>query len=231
MARERFTRSILGLLERFSLGWVGVSSRQFGTQAGTHDGSVLGLGKTHQQMEVVLSIGGVILGWALSVVTSRLTRRDEQERARRERVMARQDEAAAVMDQALLDAATLVPHDWGDPDATATALSNVHSEWQRGWVRSTLIDDPELNDRYAVVGMITFHFMNAHRRGTQVNLFPLSRAIANARISLAAYRREQPLPPASFPGRAELGALTSQAESQGGYTLLSTWLSEHPEAV
>jgi hypothetical protein len=57
----------------------------------------------------------------------------------------------------------------------------------------TVLDEPELNDRYAVVG-------------------------------------EQPLPPATFPGRELLRALLpGDAGQPGRYRRLAGWLNEHPE--
>jgi hypothetical protein len=175
------------------------------------------------------ALGGVVVGWALNAISARRARDDQRAQLRAERIIQRQDETAAIMDAALVDAARRVPHVFSDATETAVELNDVHAEWQRGWVRSTLINDAELTDRYAVVGSMCFNLVQDLHLGSGVQIIFLTRAITNARRSLAAFRREEELPAATFPGRDLLRELLGHPLHAGRYERLADWISEHPE--
>jgi hypothetical protein len=190
--------------------------------------------KIRSMTDALVSIGGTVLGvalgWALSWWTSKTTLEQQRADVREERVRQRQDEAAQVMDNALLEASDKVPpvHGTDGFADAAAAFWEVESEWRRGWVRSTLIEDREMNDRYAAVGLMAHICAQALNDGQPVMPLPINRAISNARRALAAFRREADLPPATFPSRDELRTLT-QGQGAQRFDKLTDWLLAHPE--
>jgi hypothetical protein len=184
----------------------------------------------HSTVEALgIAAGGALFGWGLTLISARMARKAQRAQVREERVRQRQDEAAVLMDIALVEASNRRPGVFGGDVDPGAALKQVHDEWARGWVRSTVINDAELLDRYGVVGMITAYLGSDVLAGHGVDILLLTRAISNARRSLAHFRREEPLPAATFPGRALLNELTGAAYDVARYERVTDWLVKNPE--
>jgi hypothetical protein len=111
--------------------------------------------------------------------------------------------------------------------------SAAHSEWENGWVRLTpQLADAELEARYKSVGTIlTTLDTEEHSVSTSTEVKVATRAIANARIALSYWIRQEDLPEPSFPSANELLVLLGQGDPEplAADKPFRQWLDANPQ--
>jgi hypothetical protein len=147
-------------------------------------------------LALIGTLGGVYLGWRLSLKTSR----EERVWQEQQTVRQRQETAAAALDAALIDVGKLMPEGVvgreaiGSIDAATLLL-------REAWSRATVLADAEIDRRLHALD--TALFIAAQDVGTpgqqQVNLWPLSIAFRELRATLVAFQRREEPPEAEFP--------------------------------
>ena len=156
---------------------------------------------------------------------------EERTRQRRERAVEREMQAVEVLDDALREAKWRLPMSSGEGETSKTAIFAAHDAWQDGYFRAAgLIRDDELIERYQAAGWALLSaLLDEGRVPGGADLWIVGRAIDSARGGFAAFLLGEPLPPATFPAKAEAKALARMTPKGRDYEALSQWFLEHPD--
>jgi hypothetical protein len=173
---------------------------------------------------------GTAIGWVLNERSASRARDEERALAREDRVREREVSVAHDLDAALRELGPMMPA--FDDEQAAGAYWQAHIRWQTAFATTGILRDPDLADRYEAVGHMLFctWATAASKRGDpEPHLVEL--AAMSARQSIAAFLREEPLPPPTFPpasvlreeGLARMSARGIEVEK------LYDWLSARDE--
>jgi hypothetical protein len=178
----------------------------------------------------LIGVGGVVLGVALTAIIDQRTRRHVSQEQREQARHARELVAAERLDEALVLASAALDLDGGQP--LEDRYSDAHSAWQDGWVAySPRIRQPELLNRYKVVGTLLSEVVLSDRTTSQVKRRIVARAIANARSTLGHFMRgDEEIPPSSFPEPEDLTRILGEGDGlDDPMKPLKDWLAGKPE--
>lgn len=135
--------------------------------------------------------------------------RDERSWSSKQLVQQRKEEAAARLDEDILKANEEFPQGTILASESMELLSPVHTELNRAWTRSAVLDDADIRRRFKTFDMLIFMASRADRgrpgeAELRVNLYPVEVAGTELRAALAAYQRREQPPPAEMPSSSEL---------------------------
>jgi hypothetical protein len=161
------------------------------------------------------TILGVLLGWKLSANTARAAAREERDWAERHTVRQRQEAAAGVLDDRVMEATRELPAVQGPAPEIAAAYDRVRIALLKAWARSTVLDDPEIERRMRALDMALFvEAQHGRTLRTSVeggrpieptlNPWPIQVAVAELRMALAHFQRRTEPPEAQFPTADEV---------------------------
>jgi hypothetical protein len=179
------------------------------------------------------TLGGTALGAHLNVRAARGARDEERRYAAKQRRRDEEREAATLLDEALADAEReaggLVRQ--GTPGAgLARAAELFDPAFARYSVRLT--NETLASRLYAVSAFLIGAQVAAPTDGETIDyglLEGLRRTVANARVSLDAYRRDAKLPSADVLDRALITDLLREGEAAGEpFGAMRQWLMENP---
>jgi hypothetical protein len=168
---------------------------------------------TDLPVALVVALVGAVAGWLLNKGTAK----EEREHQQRLRVREIEVEAARAMYDALERIGLRLPA-VGEPDS-AEPYWDALEEWERGWGWSSMLTDDDLLDRYWAVRTMLWM---AHRFAPASHQCRpgLRRAVVDAQRALTAFRREEPLPPRTFPTTMELLELVPERAGGGVRSLV-----------
>lgn len=156
---------------------------------------------------IVAGTGGTLGGVALGAWI-------EKRRSDRETVRGREEEAAEVLDLAAVEALAVLPVGVMSRHEAAPGLESGQQMLLSAWSRTTVLADPGIDRRFHALRM-ALHIaiqdcqmppsMLANEAGevADMNFYPLSVAVRDLRMALAAFRRREPLPDPEFPSARE----------------------------
>lgn len=170
---------------------------------------------------------GAAIGASLSEYGARRARSEEREQQRLARVHQRQDEAVAVLDEALLKIDSLLPILVAGEEAS-DLYWRARMIWQEAAVRANIVDEGVL-DRYASIGALLLWSSDDVARQRGLRRTYVGRALRSARAGIAAFRREEPLPSPTFPPGRDLSGLIQLGPQTDDYSALDSWLDANPE--
>jgi hypothetical protein len=170
----------------------------------------------------------ILVGAAVSLTSAfggaTYGRRLSDQSRKTERVREREDLVAELLDEML--ATLTIPVLPGAPDEKGTMWA-AHQHWQEAWRRSGVLVDAEVSDRVAVVGQVLMSAYLATTGGESPDAWIINQAITNARRGLANFRREEDLPPPTFPSSDLLNELTKIGPEGTDYSRVHAWITEH----
>lgn len=170
----------------------------------------------------------VAIGTIPALAGVRYGQRLTAEADRAARVSEREDQVASSLDEML---ATLRLPTFPGGKADTEAMFAAHQHWQSAWRRSGVLTDLEVVDRVEAVGQVLLAGWLDAGRDESPDTWVIQCAIRNARQGLAAFRREEELPPATFPTTADLGSLSLVTATGQDNSKLHAWLTEHFNAA
>jgi hypothetical protein len=179
------------------------------------------------------TLSGTVLGSRLNIRAARSARKEEREYTAKQRRSDEEREAAVLLDEALADAereaSGLIKQ--GTP---AIALARAAQLFDPAYARYSMrLTNEALAARlYAVSAFIIGAQVAAPAEVKTIDyglLGGLQRTIANARVSLDAFRRDAKLPQAGAPDRALITALLRAGEeAKEPFEAMRQWLRENP---
>jgi hypothetical protein len=142
------------------------------------------------------TLGGVYLGWRLSLRTSR----EEREWQEQQTIRQRQETAAAALDAALIDVGKQMPQGVVGREAIGN-IDAAQMLLREAWSRATVLADAEIDRRLHALDTAMFIAgQDANKPGQQqVTLWPLTVAFRDLRAALVAFQRRKEPPEAEFP--------------------------------
>jgi hypothetical protein len=157
--------------------------------------------------------------------------RDERRWSSSQLVQQRKEEAAARLDEDILKASEEFPRGTILASESMELLSPMHTELNRAWTRSAVLDDADLQRRFKTLDMLVFMASRADqgRPGEaelNINLYPIEVAGTELRAALAAYQRREQPPPAEMPPSSDLIRI---AHRGGGsdFGRIHLWMIDH----
>ena len=145
---------------------------------------------------LVGTLGGVFLGWRLSLKTSR----EERVWQEQQTVRQRQEAAAAALDAALIEVGRQMP----DGVVGREAIENMDAAQlllREAWARAVVLADAEIDRRlHALDTAMYIASQDISKPGQQqVRMWPLTVAFRDLRAALVAFQRREEPPGAEFP--------------------------------
>ena len=179
----------------------------------------------------VAGLLGVAVGAKLNERSALRAVRDERRWSSSQLVQQRKEEAAARLDEDILKASEEFPRGTILASESMELLSPMHTELNRAWTRSAVLDDADLQLRFKTLDMLIFMASRADqgRPGEaelNINLYPIEVAGTELRAALAAYQRREQPPPAEMPPSSELIRI---AHRGGGsdFGRIHLWMIDH----
>jgi len=161
---------------------------------------------------IATSFGGIAFGAYLNHRISRGAVASERAWAEEQEVRRRQMDAAAKLDEEVMDALEGALSG-GDRREAADRLDAARGRLLRAWQRSTVLDDPEIEKRMNALDMSMVVAAN-HGRGSRrgdvddsLNTWPISVASRELRVALACFQRGETPPEAEYPRASEVISL------------------------
>lgn len=181
-------------------------------------------------MEIALGIlgligtlGGVHLGWHLSLKTSR----EERVWQEQQTVRQRQETAAAALDAALIEVGRLMPEGMVGHEAIAN-IDAADLLLRDAWSRAVVLADAEIDRRlHALDTALYIASQDISMPGQQqVSMWPLTVAFRELRAALVAFQRREEPPEADFPATDEMFELVQSVGRPDGLQAVSAYLTE-----
>ena len=101
----------------------------------------------------LLGLGGVVLGARLNRASALAAARDEREWSERQRRRIREEEAAKMLDERLVEVLGDPPQVQGAAEELAPRIAEVRLRVAQAWQRSTVLRDPEVMRRMNALDM------------------------------------------------------------------------------
>jgi hypothetical protein len=163
--------------------------------------------------EIVLgaavSLGGTILGWYLGARTARTSAREQREWQERLTLRQREEEAAARLQEEIVELMKITPQIQMDPLAAQQPLAEAYRRLREASVRSAVLVEPGTRARMMALDSAMFVAEQDVRdlRTERVNFWPLRVALDDVHRALTAFRRGEDLPEPNFPPAEKLSQL------------------------
>jgi hypothetical protein len=156
-----------------------------------------------------VSLGGIVLGWYLGARTARASAREQREWQERLTLRQREDEAAARLQEDIVELMRITPQMQMDPVAAQEPLAAAYRQLREASVRSAVLAEPGIRAR--MLALDTAMFIAEHDvripRAERVNFWPLAVALDDVHRALTAFRRREDLPEPNFPPADKLSQL------------------------
>jgi hypothetical protein len=148
-----------------------------------------------------VSLGGTVLGWYLGARTARASGREQREWQEKLTLRQREEEAAARLQEAIVELMKTTPQIQMDPVAAQQPLAEAYRRLREASVRSAVLAEPGIRARMMALDTAMFIAEQDMRdlRAERVNFWPLSVALDDVHRALTAFRRGEDLPEPNFP--------------------------------
>jgi hypothetical protein len=170
----------------------------------------------------IFGLVGVGLGWKLNESTALKAAQRERDFAERQKVRDREEAAAALLDERLVEGMAELPQAQGPAIELAEKLGLFKLQLLQAWQRVIVLQDPEITRRINALDMALFiaiqHVSTMRVRrwdGEELvepvlNPWPLQVAASEVRMALASFQRREQPNPALFPTSKELITLAHE---------------------
>jgi hypothetical protein len=173
---------------------------------------------------VIGTLGGVLLGWRLSLKTSR----EERVWQERQTVRQRQETAAAALDAAVIEVGKLMPKGVVDGREAFGSIDAAQARLREAWSRATVLANAEIDRRLHALDTAMFiASQDISKPGQQqVSLWPLDVAFRELRAALVAFQRREEPPEAAFPTTEQIFELVHPGGRTVGLQGVSDYLTD-----
>ncbi len=182
---------------------------------------------------VVVGLGGVWLGWFLGKRTAAQAAASQRAWDEEQTVRLRKELAAEGLDAAIVTAMDTAPKGVESGKDAEEPLIAAYQCLREGWIKTAVLDDREIERRWAAVDMTLFMAIQdcRGRSDVSVNLYPISVAFAELRQAVVAYLQRAEPPPAQYPTSSELIQIAHPGGSNKGLEGVNDYLIEHQIVV
>jgi hypothetical protein len=156
-----------------------------------------------------VSFGGIVLGWYLGARTARQSALEQREWQEKQTLRQREEEAAARLDEEIVELAKITPQIQMDPVAAQQPLAEAYRRLKEASVRSAVLVEPGIKARMLALDT-TMYIAEGdvwHPRADRVNFWPLTVALEDVHRALIAFRRGEDLPEPNLPPVEKLSQL------------------------
>jgi hypothetical protein len=156
-----------------------------------------------------VSLGGTILGWYLGARTARASAQEQREWQEKLTLRQREEEAAARLQEEIVELMKITPQMGMDPMAAQQPLAEAYRRLREASVRSAVLAEPGIRARMMALDSAMFIAEQdvRHLRAESVNFWPLTVALDDVHRALTAFRRGEDLPEPNFPPAEKLSRL------------------------
>jgi hypothetical protein len=156
-----------------------------------------------------VSLGGIVLGWYLGARTARASAREQREWQEKLTLRQREEEAAARLQEEIVELMKITPQMQMDPVAAQQPLAMAYRQLREASVRSAVLVEPGIRARMVALDTAMFIAEQDVRTplAERVNFWPLSVALEDVHRALTAFRRGEDLPEPNCPPAEKLSQL------------------------
>jgi hypothetical protein len=163
--------------------------------------------------EVIVSVGGtlvgVVLGWYLGDRSARAAAQEQREWQEKLTLRQREEEAAARLEEEIVELGKITPQMQMDPVAAQQPLAEAYRRLKEASVRSAVLVEPGIKARMLALDTTMFIAEQDvwNPRAERVNFWPLTVALEDVHRALIAFRRGEDLPEPILPPVEKLSQL------------------------